>query len=257
MRKITLFMLAFTLTASFSFGQNLLNNSDFETGAPGDAVPSWSGFKNRIAVDDITNSQVGQIENGDGSLFQEFAVTPGETYDVNIDYRWFGGGGAPNASLTMRVKEVGNLSNNLPLNGANNGDGAGFTLDTDLDVWKSASFSFQVPAGITAVRLLMFKPNGNKPLNVDNASVSVNLSTKEFDKFQFKAFPNPVEDVLSITANTKIDKVELFNVLGNKVKTIRLNNQNNQISLMSLSRGVYMMKTYIQGSVGTYKIIKR
>jgi len=252
-----MFTLAFIISASFCFGQNELNNPDFENGAPGDAVPSWNGFKNRIVVDDITNSQVGQIENGDGSLFQEFAVTPGETYDVSIEYRWFGGGGAPNANLTMRIKEVGNLSNNLPLNGANNADGAGFTLDTDLDVWKTASFSFQVPSGITDVRLLMFKPNGNKPLNVDNASVSVNLSTFDFEKYQFKAYPNPVVDNLNIEANIKIEKIELFDLLGNKVKSLNLNNQNDQISLSNLSRGVYILKTNIQGNIGLQKIIKK
>lgn len=251
-----MFMLAFVLTASFSFGQNLILNSDFDNGSPGDPVPSWGGFKNKITVDDITNSQVGRIDNGDGSLFQEFAVTPGETYDVNLEYRWFGGGGAPNANLTMRIKEVGNLSNNLTLNGANNGDGAGFTLDTDLDIWKTASFSFDVPTAITNVRLLMFKPNGNKPLHVDNVNVSVNLSTDNFNQFQFKFFPNPVRDNLNISANTTIDKIELFNLLGNHIKTIKLNAQNNRISLTGLSSGVYILKTYIQGNVGTQKLIK-
>ena len=256
MKRITMFMLAFVLTASFSFGQNLINNPDFENGTPGDAVPSWSGFKNRIANDDIVSGQVGQIENGDGSLFQEFSVTPGQTYDVNLEYRWIGSAGGANANLTMRIKEVGNLSNNLDLIGANNGDGNGYTLDSDLDVWKTVSFSFTVPAGITDVRLLMFKGNGNKSLNVDNVDVSQNLSTDNFDRFQFETYPNPVRDILNISANTSIDKVELYNLLGNQVKSINLNSRTNQISLSDLSQGVYILRTYIQGNISTQKLIK-
>ena len=257
MRKVTMFMLAFVLTASFSFGQNLILNPDFEVGAPGDAVPSWSGFKNRIANDNITSSKVGQIQNGDGSLFQEFAVTPGETYNVDVEYRWLGSSGASNTNLTMRIKEVGNLSNNLDLIGANNGSN-GYTLDTDLDVWKTASFSFNVPAGITNVRLLMFKGGGNKTLNVDNVVVEENtLSTQDFETFQFETYPNPVNDVLNISANIKIDKVELYDLLGNQVKSQNLNAENNKISVSELLSGIYILKTYIQDNVGTQKIIKK
>ena len=256
MRKITMFMLAFVLTSSFSFGQNLILNPDFENGAPGDAVPDWGGFKNRIVNDNITSSQAGQIENGDGSLFQEFAVTPGETYNVNLEYRWVDNASA-NASLTMRIKEVGNLSNNLTLNGANNGDGTGYTLDTDLDVWKTGAFSFTVPTGITNVRLLMFKGNGNKPLNVDNVSVDQSLSTNDFEQFQFNTYPNPVRDILNISANIKIDKVELFDILGKRVKVVEFKAQDNRVSFSELSSGVYILKTYIQGNVGTQKVIKK
>ena len=174
MRKITMFMLAFVLTASFSFGQNLIVNGDFETGE----IDPWGGFKNRILTDDITSSFIGQIENGDGSLFQEFSVTPGETYDVNLEYRWVGSSGANNTNLTMRLKDRtgtsgtnDNWNNNLALTGANNGNGDGYTLDSTLDTWMTVSFSVTVPAGVDFIRLLMFKGNGNKSLNVDNVSV--------------------------------------------------------------------------------------
>ena len=252
MRKITMFMLASALTATISFVPNLIVNGDFETGE----INPWGGFKNRILTDDITNSFIGQIENGDGSLYQEFAVTPGETYDVNLEYRWVDSG-ADNTNLTMRIKEVGNLSNNLDLIGANNGDGNGYTLDSDVDVWKNGSFSFTVPAGINNVRLLMFKGNNNKALNVDNVSVDQNLSTNDFEQFQFETYPNPMRDILNISANTNIEKVEMYDILGNQVKNLNLNAQDNQISVSDLSRGVYILKTYIQGNVDTQKIIKK
>lgn len=255
MRKITLLIVSIVFTTSFCFGQNLINNADFETGTPGDAVPSWSGFKNRIANDDIVPDQVGQIENGDGSLFQEITVTPGETYDVSLDYRWVGAGGAANANQTIRVKEVGNSSNNLTLTGATSSDGN--TLDTTLDTWLSTSFSVTIPSGITGIRLLMFKGNGNKPINYDNVSVTQQtLSVKGLKKFDFETYPNPVENYLNIKAATKIDKIEIYNLLGNKVISKSINANQSQIQTSSLSTGMYILKAFIADNVGTYKLIK-
>jgi len=165
-----------------TFDENLINNSGFETGTPGNPAASWGGFKNRIATDDIDPTQVGQVENGDGSLYQEFAVTPGETYDVNFDYRWDGSAGATNSDMIIRVKEVGNLSKNLTLIDANTQDGAGYTLNTTLDLWLSGSFSFTVPTGINNVRLLFFKTNDNKPLNLDNVFVEKRIAPHNLDQ---------------------------------------------------------------------------
>ncbi len=258
MKKITFLLITFVLSTVVTFAQtNLLLNGDFETGSAGDPIPSWGGFKNRIANDDLTSAKVGQIENGDGSMFQEFAVTPGETYDVTFDYRWVGAGGAANAALTVRIKEVGNLANNLALNGGNNGDGTGYTLNTALDTWMNASFSFTVPAGITNVRLLCFKPNGNKPLNIDDASVTQTLSTSDFQQYDFQSYPNPVKDILNLSANSSINRVEVYNMFGSLVKTIAINNSRTSINLSDLTSGIYILKTEIEGNFNSVKFIKQ
>lgn len=261
MKKFTFFnfLTAFFCLSLFfateAKAQNLIVNGDFEVGEPGDPVPSWGGFKNRIAEDDITNNQVGQIENGDGSLFQEFDVTPGETYNVDIEYRWLGSGGASNANLTIRIKDADDLPFNLPLMDATAEDG--YILNTELDTWHTASFSFEVPSGIDQVRLLMFKPNGNKPLNVDNIVVSTTLSTNSLTKYDFSYYPNPVEDNLILSANEAIDKIEIFNIVGKKINEVQINSTSHQISLNNLQSGTYVLKTYIGNNVGTSKLIKK
>lgn len=170
MRNLTL-LLTFLTTFSFSFGQNLIENGDFEIpGTAADPVPApWGGFKNRIINDTTVNSFVGQIENGDGSLFQEFGVTPGDTFIVQFDYKWITSASA-NSVLTVRVKDATNLPTNLDLIGGTIANG--FKLDETVDQWfDKATFSFVPPAGIDSVRLLFFKGNGNKPLNLDSISV--------------------------------------------------------------------------------------
>lgn len=255
MKKVTLTLLSLCFTVFMGYSQNIVVNGDFEIGEIGDPVPSWGGFKNRIAVDDITNGQVGQIENGDGSLFQEFEVTPGETYYVSLNYRWLGSGGAANANLTVRIKDADNLPFNLPLIDGTMDDG--YTLNTEVDTWHSASFSFEVPAGITNLRFLMFKPNGNKPLNVDDVEISTTLSTNSLSRYGFDFYPNPVEDNLILSANEAIDKIEIFNIVGKKINEVQINSTSHQISLNNLQSGTYVLKTYIGNNVGTSKLIKK
>lgn len=254
MKKITLTILSLCFTLFMGYSQNLVTNGDFEIGEPGDPVPSWGGFKNRIALDDITNSNVGQIENGDGSLFHVFGVTPGETYNVSLDYRWLNSAAA-NSDLTIRVKDANNLPFNLPLIDGTMEDG--YTLNTEIEVWHSASFSFQVPEGITEVRFLMFKPNGNKPLNVDDVEVTTSLSTRNLARFDFDFYPNPIEDKIVLSANETIKKVEIFNIVGKKINETVINTNQYQFSLGHLQNGIYIMKTYIGDNVGTTKLIKK
>lgn len=150
------------------YNNNLIKNGDFEVGEVGSDIPEWNDSNNQVLDDDITNSQVGNINNGEGSLFQEFFVNPNETYDVQFDYRWRNVGG-DNSNMTVRLRDANNLPSNLNLIESNQADG--YILDSELDIWKKASFSFSPPDGITEVRLLFYKDNGNKPLRLDNVIV--------------------------------------------------------------------------------------
>jgi hypothetical protein len=240
MKKITFLLIL--LISSASFGQNLVLNGDFETGD----LTSWLGFNRQVLTDDITSSSVANINNGEGSLFQVVTVTPGETYNVSFEYRWVSGSG--NYEMTVRVREDG-TSNNLE----------SFSLDMTPDVWHDAAFSFTVPTGITSVRLLFYKGNGNRPLRMDNASITLatTASVDDLAKFGFKSYPNPVNDIINFSSLNTIEKVEIFNLLGQKVteKTDFKNNEEG-INVATLKKGVYVVKVKIENSIGTYKIIK-
>jgi hypothetical protein len=255
MKKITLLFLTL-LISSIGFSQNLVVNGDFQTGAIGDPVESWGGYKNRIAVDDITTSNVGQIENGDGSLFYLIDVTSGETYDVSFKYRWLSSGGASNAVLIARVKdELGAGKPNLDFTDNSNG----FTFSTNLDEWFDASFSVTIPDGVTKIRLLFFKANGNKPVNLDDVSFtkSSTASLENLQQFNFSAYPNPVNNSLNISASENVEKVEIFNLLGQKVINVLPNSSKTQIDVTTLNSGIYMLRATINGKKGTSKFIKQ
>lgn len=74
-----------------------------------------------------------------------------------------------------------------------------------------------------------------------------------------KAFPNPFTNQLTIESKELIHKVEIFNLLGQKVKNILFNNPTENsinIELSDLAQGNYIAKVTSELSVNTVKIIK-
>jgi len=40
------------------------------------------------------------------------------------------------------------------------------------------------------------------------------LKTNDFERSQFRVYPNPVKDVLEISSDNNIETVEIYNLLG-------------------------------------------
>lgn len=251
MKKAILLAVVLT-TASFCFGQNLIVNGDFETGM---LAPNWGGFNNQILTDDLTSSKVGNGNNAEASIFQEFAVTPGETYNVTFQYRWVSGTSSYNC--TVRVKDAKNLPTNLDLVAAT-GTSDGYKLKDTADVWYNAAFTFTPPTGVESVRLLFYKANGNRPLRMDNVSVvkSTVSSVNALTEFDFQVFPNPTTDVLLLSAAKAIDQVEIYNINGQQLMRQPINSQRAEVDVSRLPQGTFIVKAFIDGAVGAYKMVK-
>ena len=69
-------------------------------------------------------------------------------------------------------------------------------------------------------------------------------------------FPNPNDGQFIIDA-PNINRVEIFDVSGEKLKTVSFHKSNNsrKINLKPFSRGVYFVKFYFGNSVTTQKLI--
>jgi hypothetical protein len=180
----------------FGFAQNLITNGNFETGDNS----GWGGFNNQVLTDSDTNSRVGNINNGEGSFLQVFEVSPGETYDVIFNYKWVIGSG--NYSMSVLLKE-----------GASGGsDIETFVLNTAADVWQNGTtFSFTAPTGISTVRLVFYKTNGNRPLRLDNVRVIDQNSTAS----SFVDSNTPVNSQpLGVAGDWTLDFSDEFNDTG-------------------------------------------
>jgi len=83
------------------------------------------------------------------------------------------------------------------------------------------------------------------------------LSTQDLQFENVNIFPNPVNNVLNIQSNATIDKVEIFNLLGQQIKAVNFSNNNNTINMSNVSKGMYVVQISINGKQSTYKVLKK
>jgi len=112
--------------------------------------------------------------------------------------------------------------------------------DMDLLVGQSGSDSTNYLAD------LMYYKNTSTPTGIKPF----------FNDAGLKLFPNPVIDLLNIKSKEKVEKVEVFDMLGKNLGTFRDNTD--KISLSGLKTGIYMVKiTFEKGDFAVRKIQKQ
>ncbi len=72
----------------------------------------------------------------------------------------------------------------------------------------------------------------------------------------FSYFPNPTTNVINISAQENIEKVSIFNILGQKVVDQNINATSSQLDVAHLTSGTYFMEVSVDGKTATYKVIK-
>lgn len=86
------------------------------------------------------------------------------------------------------------------------------------------------------------------------------LGLNEFEAIKAIAvYPNPVSQYFMITSpQVQIDEVELFNAVGQLIKTQKLTQTNNIINIEELASGTYYLRIYNEGNfLKSDKIIKK
>ncbi len=109
--------------------------------------------------------------------------------------------------------------------------------------------------GLPSGWAVVYTPNtgGKVQLSFDPA----NLATDKFTEAQFSYYPNPTRNELNVTAAKTISKVELFNLLGQKVQSHAVNANQKQLSIANLQNGMYLMEVTIDNAKQAFKIIKK
>ncbi|WP_309641694.1 GEVED domain-containing protein [Flavobacterium sp.] len=85
---------------------------------------------------------------------------------------------------------------------------------------------------------------------------SPTLSNNNFDKSNFKYYPNPVKDYLNLSYSELISKVIIYNMLGQEVLVQSPNVINAKIDVNALPTGSYLVKVYSNNLQNTIKINK-
>lgn len=85
----------------------------------------------------------------------------------------------------------------------------------------------------------------------DNALLGIENSP--FSNFSFS--PNPATDRLVLNAAANIQRIEIYNTLGQQVISRELNESNTVLNIGTLQAGTYVMAVTIEGSIQPFKLI--
>lgn len=128
--------------------------------------------------------------------------------------------------------------------------------DSSLDgAFSMVSLTGRAPGEVLYVNVWEY---GNDAVGTFRVSAyDASLSTGSFDMTAFKAYPNPVTNVLNLSYSSEISSVEVFNVLGQKVIAKTLNVTNGQVDMSNLNAGTYLVKVTADGLTKTIKVVKQ
>lgn len=173
-----------------------------------------------------------------------YTTTP--TLDKSFNFKfsnWSGGAGETNAY------EYSATNANILTNGS---EGTWISIDLPL-----TSFTAIGPANNTDFVQFVITSNLGT-VYYDNLYLHKNttLANTSFEASNVKLYPNPSSNVLNIESALTIEKVSVYNVLGQEVISRTPNSELVTLDVASLQLGIYVVKTTIGGNVSSTRFIK-
>lgn len=89
-------------------------------------------------------------------------------------------------------------------------------------------------------------------MRIDDINVTAIVGVNEFTA-ETTIFPNPANNVLNINANSNINRVEVYNMMGQMVGMYEVNDTNTQISTSNFANGVYTLRIATENGTSTKK----
>jgi len=125
----------------------------------------------------------------------------------------------------------------------------------DTNNFSQLSLSNRTPGEVIYIRVWEYSGDEFEPFSI--GAWNANLSTPVFDNTAFKAYPNPVKDILNLSYSENISQVTIFNLLGQQVLDRKLDATEAKIDMSNFSQGAYLVKISVQNQVKTLKVIKQ
>jgi len=72
----------------------------------------------------------------------------------------------------------------------------------------------------------------------------------------FSFYPNPVTDAINLSSIENIERVTIYNILGQKVIDQDINATSSQLNVSSLVTGAYLIQVSVDSRTATYKVLK-
>lgn len=252
----------YTYTA-VEYGSKNLDISSFLSGQSTAQIRfRWTGdFSYNIFIDNVVVQQplgdapdaVTDMIPADGATDVEIMtfLDASNTLNKMIEFSWSAATtGDPATSFDVSIGTDQTLGIGT-LNNFTSGSGILYGTDTETGWMPNTTYYWKVTAnnvaGSTDSAIYVFTTGADDPLGVNDVTIET-----------FKAFPNPVIDILTIEGNKPIDSVEIVNQLGQSVLKVDLNSMfNNQINLSKLNTGIYFVKVKSASKTEILQVIKQ
>ena len=88
---------------------------------------------------------------------------------------------------------------------------------------------------------------------VDNVNVTAGVGVENHDGLNTKIYPNPANNALNINATSNINRIEVYNMMGQMVGMYEANDVNAQINTTAFANGVYTVKIETENGTSTKK----
>ena len=129
--------------------------------------------------------------------------------------------------------------------------------------WQSINLPMSVFSALanknTITQLLIDATGaGTSTLFIDNYYFykGLPLSTSDFELSKVKMYPNPAKNSFTLKCKGLIKNVSILNILGQEVFVNLPNSNSATIDISSLQKGVYIVKTNVDGTVSSSRLIK-
>ena len=70
-------------------------------------------------------------------------------------------------------------------------------------------------------------------------------------------YPNPAEDIVVVTCDEYIDKIDVYNLTGQLINSVRVNATEATIAISDWESGVYLLNVWVSNFVKSKKLIKK
>ena len=132
---------------------------------------------------------------------------------------------------------------------ADNPDGSASAAEVTVDI---SAFDGEV----VYLTFRHYDTNDENSVLIDDVVVDGSLAVTDqtFNNFQYYVNAN---DELNLSANSEIESLEVYNVLGQQVVSKKLANTNEVVNISSLNTGLYIATVSIDGNTKSFKIVKK
>ncbi len=83
------------------------------------------------------------------------------------------------------------------------------------------------------------------------------LGIGDFTKADIFVYPNPANEQLNIRSDEPLDRVEIYSILGQKVKSISIHGTKLSIDMSDLTQGTFFVNVYTRNLNQVFRIIKK